>query len=328
MSAATRAPETRAAVERARALIEQSRELGELPEDPLLLYSVLYGMWVANLVAFNGDMMRELATQFLALAETQSVSGPIMIGHRQMGLSLLHTGRRRRRPNSSSIKLIALYDLAEHRPLATQFGQDVGAASLSWRSIAWWLLGHPDAALADTERALSVARETQHLATLVYVINFSIWLYIHCGNYSATKALVVTNMATLAGSTGVVVLEWMGNDAAGVACSALTGNALWKQSEQLRVAGRVPAGRDGNNDVDAVVFIPFGESQRGDWPVRRSFDQDWRSNDCCEDDERELVSKPRSFASPGKSLLCREWSRMRQRLEARFASALGGCSEA
>ena len=47
------APETRAAVERARALIERSRELGELPEDPLLLYAVLYGLWVANLVAFN-----------------------------------------------------------------------------------------------------------------------------------------------------------------------------------------------------------------------------------------------------------------------------------
>ena len=65
-------PETRAAVERARALIEQSRDARrELPEDPLLLYSVLYGMWVADLVAFNGDMMRELATQFLALAETR-----------------------------------------------------------------------------------------------------------------------------------------------------------------------------------------------------------------------------------------------------------------
>jgi hypothetical protein len=131
-------------------------------------------MWVANLVAFNGDMMRELATQFLALAETQSVSGPIMIGHRQMGLSLLHTGDVVD-ARTHLDQAIALYDSAEHRPLATQFGQDVGAASLSGRSIAWWLLGHPDAALADTERALSVARETQHLATLVYVINFSIW---------------------------------------------------------------------------------------------------------------------------------------------------------
>jgi hypothetical protein len=59
------APETRAAVERARLLIEQAEALGEPPEDPVLLFSVLYGFWVANLVAFNGDVMRELAVQFL-----------------------------------------------------------------------------------------------------------------------------------------------------------------------------------------------------------------------------------------------------------------------
>ena len=42
------APETKAAVERARLLIEQAEALGEPPEDPLLLFSVLYGFWVAN----------------------------------------------------------------------------------------------------------------------------------------------------------------------------------------------------------------------------------------------------------------------------------------
>ncbi len=86
------APETRAAVERARVLIERSHALGESPEDPLLLFSVLYGLWVANLVAFNGDVAQELAIQFLALAEKQSATAPLMNGHRQMGLSLLHTG--------------------------------------------------------------------------------------------------------------------------------------------------------------------------------------------------------------------------------------------
>src|SRR5262245_6774104 len=44
------APETKAAVERARLLIEQAEALGEPPEDPLLLFSVLYGFWVANYV--------------------------------------------------------------------------------------------------------------------------------------------------------------------------------------------------------------------------------------------------------------------------------------
>ena len=83
------APETKAAVERARLLIEQAEALGEPPEDPLLLFSVLYGFWVANFVAFNGDVVRELAAQFLALAEKQGATVPLMIGHRLMGISLL-----------------------------------------------------------------------------------------------------------------------------------------------------------------------------------------------------------------------------------------------
>ena len=62
-------PETKAAVERARLLIEQAEGLGEPPDDPLLLFSVLFGFWVANYVAFNGEVCRELAAQFLALAQ-------------------------------------------------------------------------------------------------------------------------------------------------------------------------------------------------------------------------------------------------------------------
>jgi hypothetical protein len=66
--------------------------LGEQLEDPLLLYSALYGVWAANLLAFNGDVLRDLAEQFVALAEKQGAAVPLMIGHRLMGMSLLHTG--------------------------------------------------------------------------------------------------------------------------------------------------------------------------------------------------------------------------------------------
>jgi hypothetical protein len=40
------APEVKAATERARLLIEQAEALGEPPENPLLLYSVLFGFWI------------------------------------------------------------------------------------------------------------------------------------------------------------------------------------------------------------------------------------------------------------------------------------------
>jgi class 3 adenylate cyclase/predicted ATPase len=183
------APETRAAVERARLLIEQAEALGEPPEDSVLLFSVLYGFWVANLVAFNGDVMRELAVQFLTLADKQRATGPLMMAHRIMGLSLLHTGDIVDGRGHLD-RAITLYDPAEHRPLATRFGQDVGAATLCWKSLAFWLLGYPEAALADTEHALMVAREIGHSATLMYVLNFSAWTHIHCGNYATTNPLV------------------------------------------------------------------------------------------------------------------------------------------
>jgi predicted ATPase len=86
------APETKAAAERARLLIEQAEALGEPPEDSLLSFSVLYGFWTASYIDFNGDVMRELAAQFLILAEKQGTTAPRLIAHRVMGISFLCTG--------------------------------------------------------------------------------------------------------------------------------------------------------------------------------------------------------------------------------------------
>ena len=94
------APETKAAVEQARLLLEQADALGEPPEDPLLLFSVLIGVLSANFVAFNGDVSRDLAAQILALAEKQKASfhhrrdqqGSAMVGHNFLGAALLLRG--------------------------------------------------------------------------------------------------------------------------------------------------------------------------------------------------------------------------------------------
>ena len=180
------APETKAAAERARLLIEQAEALGEPPEDPLLLFSVLYGFWVANYVAFNGDVMRELAAQFLALAEKQGATVPLMIGHRIMGISLLYTGDIAQ-GRAHFDRAIALYDPAEHRPLATRFGQDVGVAILSYRSLALWLLGYPEAALADAEHALKDAREIGQAATLMYALAITSLTHIHLRKLRGSK---------------------------------------------------------------------------------------------------------------------------------------------
>jgi len=76
------APETKGALERARLLMQHAEALGEPVEDPLLVLSVLNGFYIANYTAFNGDALRDLAAQILALAEKQGTTGPLMIGHR------------------------------------------------------------------------------------------------------------------------------------------------------------------------------------------------------------------------------------------------------
>jgi hypothetical protein len=85
-------PETKGSLDQARSLIEQAEALGEPLEDPLTPFSILYGFWAANFVAFNGDVVRELAAQFLVLAEKQRAKVLFMIGHRLMGMSLVMIG--------------------------------------------------------------------------------------------------------------------------------------------------------------------------------------------------------------------------------------------
>ncbi len=176
------APETKAAVEQARVLIERAEDLGEAPEDPLLLFSVLYGGWVGNFVAFNGDAARELAAQFLALAEKQRATVPLMIGHRLMGSSLLMTGDV---PEGRAHldQAVALYDsLPSNRSLATRFGLDAGVVALGYRSHALWSLGFPDAARADAERAVALARKIGQASALMHALSHMVIPQTLCGN--------------------------------------------------------------------------------------------------------------------------------------------------
>ena len=167
------APETKAAVERARLLIEQAEALGEPPEDPLLLFAVLYSLWGSSYVAFNGDVICELAAQFMTLAERQRATVPLMIGHRLKGMSLLSTGEiAEGRAHLDSA--LALYAPAEHRPLAMRFGQDVRVAIYVFRSMALWMLGRPEAALKDVGHAVADAREIGQAATLMYALNVAL----------------------------------------------------------------------------------------------------------------------------------------------------------
>jgi class 3 adenylate cyclase len=180
------APEPKAAFEQARLFMERAEALGEAPEDPLLLFSFLWGVWSANYVRFNGEAIKNLASQFMTLAERQRTKVPLMVGHRLIAMSALHTGDIAG-SRSHFDRTIALYDPAEHRALAPRFGQDIRVAALSFRALSLWLLGHPELALADVERSLTDAQEINHGPTSMYALTRAAYINIQCGNYTAAS---------------------------------------------------------------------------------------------------------------------------------------------
>ena len=180
------------------------RSLPNLPGEDL---KDLYGLWVANYAAFNGDMLRGLAKKFLELAEKKRMTDPLMIGHRLMGISLVATGSIAE-GRTHLDRAFTLYNQIAHGPLARRFGQDVRVSILSYRSLALWLLGYPGAALTDVKRALMHAREIQQAPALMYALFFTSFAMIYCGHYQTAQSLL-EELIAVADEKGA--LQWKAN---------------------------------------------------------------------------------------------------------------------
>ena len=178
------APETIAAVERASLLIEQAKAIGEPPEDPLLLFAVLGGSFAANVLAGNVEACHDVAIRMLDLAEKQQASAPLVIGRHHVGASLMLAGEIAK-GKAYFDQAIELYVPAEHRSLMAHFGQDLGVSALVVRSVALWMLGYAEAALADAEQAVKDARAIGHAASLMYALAYADLTHMLCRNYVA-----------------------------------------------------------------------------------------------------------------------------------------------
>jgi predicted ATPase len=244
------APETKTAAERARLLIEQAEALGEPIEDPLLLFSVLFGLFIANFNAFNGDAMRKLAPEFLALAERQRAKAPLMIGHRMMGISLTSTGEVVD-GRAHFDRAISLYDPDAHRPLAARFSIDSRVSTLGFRSVALWFLGYPEAALADAEHALEDAREIGQAATLMFILQWASLAQLLCGNYAPADVLG-GELVALSEQKGSTFWKTIGGIVQGCVL-ALTGRAV-------DAVGLITSGLSAYRSMGSSLLVPFYSS--------------------------------------------------------------------
>jgi predicted ATPase len=239
------AQETRAAVEQARLLIERAEALGE-PSSRL--FSVLFGLWMSNLLAFNGDAVRELGAQLLALAKKQGAIVPLMAGHYTVGFSLVCTGEIKRGREYLD-QGIALYNPAEHRPLATRFGQDARVVSLCFRSLTLFCLGYPDSALADAQQVLNEARAIGHAPSLMLALTYASIVHVCSANYM-TANVETNELISLTNEKGS--LSWNASGLLVQGCVlALTGKA----ADAIKM---LTSGIAAYRSTGSTVHIPLG----------------------------------------------------------------------
>jgi class 3 adenylate cyclase/predicted ATPase len=241
------APETIAAAEKAQILIEQAEAIGEPSEDPLLLFSVLYGFWAASHAAFKGDVMCALAAQFLGLAEKQKTIVPIMVGHRLMGSSLTLTGDIAE-GRAHYDQAIALHDPDAHGSLTTRFGQDIGVSNLAFRSLALFLVGYPTSARRDNDEAVKRARQIGHGSTLILGLVYTTLLGLLSRDFRATSS-AIDEMEVLAEETGA--LFWR------VIAKLSRGGALALNDQSSKAVPILSANFATYRSTGAKMWVPF-----------------------------------------------------------------------
>jgi DNA-binding winged helix-turn-helix (wHTH) protein/predicted ATPase len=240
-------PEAKAAADRARLLIEQAEALGEPLKDPLLLFSVLFSLFLINFNAFDGDAMRKLAPQFLALAEKQGVAAPITIGHSIMGVCLTFTGEVVE-GQAHFDRALELYDPEAHRPLATRFSVDSKVRTLGFRSPASWFLGYPETALADSKHAIEYAREIGQAGNLMFILYWACVTETLCGNYASGETLS-NELVVLADQKGS--LFW---NAMGVSVRGCIFASAGRAADATRV---ITSGLTAYRSLGTTLMVPF-----------------------------------------------------------------------
>jgi len=142
---------------------------------------------------------------------------------------------------------------------------DPGVAILSYRGLALFLLGYPEAALADAECLLKVAREIGQAATLMYALAHAYQTTFQCGNYAAATKMC-EELVALADKNGA--LFWKAGGTCGL------GAATRKASDAAQLIG---SGTAAWRSTGTTLWLPFYLSHLASAHAELGqFDDAWR----------------------------------------------------
>jgi predicted ATPase/DNA-binding winged helix-turn-helix (wHTH) protein len=163
------APDVGSLYMKARKLYEQ---LGETPD----VSEVLWGLWTFHILRAELATAREIAEEFLRLAERLPYPGLAMRGHLAMEVTFTHLGEFAPAIEHFERALL-LYDPERHLDDAFLYALNPGVVMRCFAAWALWFLGRPDQALVRMQEALAVARELSEPHGLAHALFFAAILH-------------------------------------------------------------------------------------------------------------------------------------------------------
>jgi predicted ATPase len=116
------------------------------------------------------------------------------------------------------------------------------------RSWTLWFLGYPEAALADSDQAISDAREYGQAATLMYALCFAVFSYTECGNY-AKAGVTIDQLIALADEKRALFWKAQG--------MRMHGQLLAATGKGADAVHKISSGISAFRAMGGAIFIPF-----------------------------------------------------------------------
>ena len=151
-------PEAGHTYARARALCQQVEATPQLAQ-------VFHGLWVFYHARAEHQTARELAEQFLALAQRVQDSMLLLVASTGLAQTLFCLGELAQ-ARALFEQGLGYYDSQQHSALAVLYGTDLAVTGRAWLAWTLWLLGYPDQAEQHSRAALTLAQELGYALTL------------------------------------------------------------------------------------------------------------------------------------------------------------------
>ena len=175
----------------------RARDLSEQFGTPGQLFQSRYGLWRLHMLRAQYDTATKEGEVLLELAQQQESQAFLIAAHRALGATLFYRGQFVRSiehvrsviemtgvEGENATLIRDIYDVVDPRVTCRSY--------LSWNL---WMLGHPDQAGRESERAIALAEHLKHPFSIALAVSFATWLKQFCGRVDRVKELAARSIA-------------------------------------------------------------------------------------------------------------------------------------